>query len=142
MVHQLQNFIFGVKEGEDDLVIIETYMRPLDTIFKRIAAPWTGQQSFRGKLVYVLVSSKTGSAAEDLAFSLKNHKRAILVGETTAGAGHPVNFFFAHPDLLVMCAIGRSYDPITNKGWEGTGVLPDIEIEADQALEYVISQIP
>jgi hypothetical protein len=30
---------------------------------------------------------------------------------------------------------GRPINPITKKDWEGTGVTPDVKVDADQALD-------
>jgi hypothetical protein len=38
-------------------------------------------------------------------------------------------------------AIGRSVDPITQSNWERTGVQPDIEVSAAQALDVALAQI-
>jgi C-terminal processing protease CtpA/Prc len=34
--------------------------------------------------------------------------------------------------------VGRTFDPDTDKGWEGTGVKPDVEVPADQALDEAL----
>lgn len=85
--------------------------------------------------LFVLTSANTGSAAEEFAFVLKNLDRATLVGKITAGAAHKTHLH-SYPDLGIEIYMpdGRSYDPVTGKDWEGTGVVPDIEIEADRAL--------
>ncbi|MHA2089596.1 MAG: S41 family peptidase [Candidatus Kariarchaeaceae archaeon] len=141
MVHHTQNFLFGYEEGDSPIQILEIYFRPQDDVIKRMAEPWTYGNSYKGKPVYVLVSSKTGSGAEDFAFSLKITKRATLIGETTAGAGHPTSFHPITDDILFMCSIGRAYDPKTNKGWETTGVTPHIEVNPDLALDKAIELI-
>ncbi len=85
--------------------------------------------------VYVLTSNYTASAAEAFASGLKGAGRAMLVGETTGGAGN-----FAPPGqrvndkFAVFVPIGRTYDPRSGKGWEGTGVAPDITVPAEKAL--------
>ncbi len=85
--------------------------------------------------VYVLTSGYTASAAEAFAFGLKTTGRATLIGANTGGAGH-----FAPPGQRVndrfgaFVPIGRTYDPRTGKGWEGTGVAPHIKVAAEKAL--------
>jgi hypothetical protein len=104
---------------------------------------WT-QASVPGKKmpdspVYVLTSADTFSAAEEFTYNLKNMKRATVVGETTGGGAHPVEMHFI--DLgdgvaaMVSMPYGRAVNPITGTNWEGTGVTPDIESPAGQALE-------
>lgn len=140
MVHLVQNYLFGWEEGDEEIQIIEHYFRPMDKIMKRFAKPYEGKM-YKGKPVYILTSKKTGSAAEDMTFSMQNHKRAVIIGETTAGAGHPTSFHKLEDDLLFMCSIGRAYDPLTNKGWETTGVSPDVVVPVEDALEKAIKLI-
>lgn len=86
------------------------------------------------KEVYVLTSKATFSAAEGLAFALKNLKRAVIVGETTRGGAHPssVERIDAHYELMVPVSTVR--DSVTGKDWEGVGVLPDLLVPAKEAL--------
>jgi retinol-binding protein 3 len=86
------------------------------------------------KEVYVLTSKHTFSAAEGLAFTLKNLKRAKTIGERTRGGAHPsrVKQIDAHYALMVPTSTVR--DSVTGKDWEGIGVLPDIPVSAEEAL--------
>ncbi|MEW5875470.1 MAG: S41 family peptidase [Candidatus Zixiibacteriota bacterium] len=86
--------------------------------------------------VYVLTSGRTFSAAEEFTYNLKNMKRATIVGDTTGGGAHPVEFnYWANLNLSMSLPFGRAINPITGTNWEGTGVAPDIVVPADQALE-------
>lgn len=84
--------------------------------------------------LYVLTSRNTGSAAEEFSFVLRNHGRAKLVGDRTAGAGHMVNSFPASHGFLVGVSITRVSDPRTGLEWEAVGVQPHIEVPSDRAL--------
>jgi len=93
----------------------------------------TEKRLFNAK-VFVLTSGATGSAAEHMTLALKHTRRATIVGETTAGAGHyggeqPIGDKFA-----AFIPVGRTFDPDTGKDWEGTGIAPDVPVQADQAL--------
>jgi hypothetical protein len=85
--------------------------------------------------VFVLTSGRTFSAAEELAYTLKNLKRATIIGETTGGGAHPVETYQVkgYP-VLMRLPYGRSVNPITGTNWEGTGVEPDIAVPAPDAL--------
>ncbi len=85
--------------------------------------------------IWVLTSGRTFSAAEEFTYNLKNMKRATIVGETTGGGAHPVDRA-AFPELGVEMNVpyGRAVNPITGTNWEGTGVAPDVEVPAAQAL--------
>jgi peptidase S41-like protein len=88
--------------------------------------------------VYLLVSHDTGSAGEHLSLALKRTHRATLIGQTTRGMGNyggmePLGFGYA-----AFIPVGRTFDPDTGVGWEGTGVAPDVAVPADQALDKAL----
>lgn len=95
--------------------------------------------------VYILTSGGIFSAAEEFTYNLKNMKRATVVGETTGGGAHPVDIeildlgdnHFARLSL----PFGRAVNPITGTNWEGTGVTPNIETPAAQALDIAQLEI-
>jgi hypothetical protein len=84
--------------------------------------------------VYVLTSAFTGSAAEHFALALKRTHRATLIGETTGGAGNYGGLRPVGDKFSVFVPVGRTFDPDTGKGWEGTGVAPDVAVPAERAL--------
>lgn len=89
--------------------------------------------------VYVLTSDRTFSAAEEFTYNLKNLKRATIVGDTTGGGAHPVDdhWFKIDDSIYVETRIpfGRAINPVTGTNWEGTGVVPDVAVPAEQALD-------
>jgi hypothetical protein len=86
--------------------------------------------------IYVLASSYTFSGAEEFTYNMKNLERGTIVGETTGGGAHPVQRVL-FDDLYVGMNLpyGRAVNPISGTNWEGTGVAPDVDVPADQALE-------
>lgn len=84
--------------------------------------------------VYVLTSGMTASAAEHFASALKTSGRATLIGRKTFGANH----FGGDQDLgggyTAFIPVGRTLDPKTGKDWEGSGVAPDVDVPAEDAL--------
>ena len=91
--------------------------------------------------VTVLTSGFTFSGGEELAWDLQEHGRATLIGETTRGGAHPVDRIQLHPHLLATIPIGRSVSPLSGRNWEGTGVQPDLEVPADQALDRAVAHL-
>jgi C-terminal processing protease CtpA/Prc len=85
--------------------------------------------------VYVLTSSRTFSAAEEFAYNLQNLKRATIIGETTGGGAHPGGMRKVTDKFVIFMPMGRAINPISKTNWEGTGVIPDISVAADQALK-------
>lgn len=88
-----------------------------------------------GKPVYVLTSGRTFSGAEEFAYNLQTRKRATIVGETTGGGAHPGGGRRLNDHFIMFVPTGRAINPITKTNWEGTGVKPDVAVEADQALQ-------
>ena len=86
------------------------------------------------KPAYVLTSSHTFSGAEEFAYDLKNLKRITVVGETTGGGAHVVSGQPAGEHFIIYVPHGRSISPVTHTDWEGTGVIPDIPVKAEDAL--------
>ena len=87
------------------------------------------------KHVYILTSNFTFSAAEDISYTLKNLKRATIIGETTGGGAHPVMGRRLNEHFFVMVPYARYISPVTKTNWEGTGVEPDIKVPATHALK-------
>ena len=93
-----------------------------------------GSRYGAGKEVYVLTSKATFSAAEGLAFALKNLKRATIVGETTRGGAHPARVKRIDAHYALMVPVSTVRDAVTGKDWEGVGVAPDLPVPAAEAL--------
>jgi C-terminal processing protease CtpA/Prc len=145
--------IFDVRRnggGEGEMVrLICSYLLPaekpvhLNSFYwregDRTEEIWTAKdlpgKRYLGKDVYVLTSRRTGSAAEEFAYDLKNLKRATIVGETTGGAAHPGRLVPLGGNFVAFIATGRAINPVTKTNWEGTGVTPDVEVDADKALD-------
>jgi hypothetical protein len=113
----------------------DVFWRAENTTKEAWTLPYVPGKKFIDKPVFVLTSKRTFSAAEDLSYALKNLKRATLIGETTGGGAHPVEFKRIDDHFSVIVPIGRSISPITKTDWEGTGVEPDVKVAAAEALD-------
>lgn len=88
--------------------------------------------------LYVVVSGRTGSAAESFSYTLKSAGRAIIVGEASAGAANPGGPVSAGGGFSVFVSGGSPVNPITKTNWEGTGVTPDVAAPAGEALARAV----
>lgn len=90
---------------------------------------------------YVLISRSTFSAGEDFSYNLQQQGRVVVVGEQTCGGAHPVEFY-RFPELFLELMIPNAYSisPISGTNWEESGVVPDIEVPADDALAVAHEQ--
>ncbi|HEY0044592.1 MAG TPA: S41 family peptidase [Allosphingosinicella sp.] len=93
----------------------------------------TEKRLFDAKVI-LLTSNVTASAAEHFSLAMKRTGRATLIGETTGGAGHYGGVRPLAGKFGVFIPVGRTFDPDTGKGWEGTGVAPHVAVPAEQAL--------
>ncbi len=131
MVALICSYLFDKRTHLNDI-----YWRPTN----KTTEYWTldkfaGKRYGEQKAVYVLTSRRTFSAAEEFTYNLKNLKRATIIGETTGGGAHPVEFRRINEYFGIGVPCGRAINPITKTNWEGTGVKPDVEVAADQALK-------
>ncbi|RKS21744.1 peptidase S41-like protein [Flavobacterium endophyticum] len=85
--------------------------------------------------VYILTSKNTFSAAEAFSASMQSLKRAVIVGENTGGGSHMTGTFDLGGGFIARIPFARPISTAAFKDWEGTGVTPDIPVEASKALE-------
>ncbi|HEX3821463.1 MAG TPA: S41 family peptidase [Candidatus Sulfotelmatobacter sp.] len=86
------------------------------------------------KPAFVLTSPSTFSGAEEFAYDLKMLKRATIVGETTAGGSHMASRYRIDDHFMMMLPDTRPINPISKTDWEGSGVEPDVKVNASDAL--------
>lgn len=91
--------------------------------------------------IYILTSYKTFSAAEGLSYELQALKRATIVGETTRGGAHTVTYRPLSSGFVCDIPFGRATSPLTKRNWEKTGVVPDLKVPAERALEIAETKI-
>jgi hypothetical protein len=78
--------------------------------------------------VVILTNRETASASESLAFSLREEKRATIIGSRSAGAAHGVRDALSLPGgFTLYIPQYRQEGRLSHTDWEGSGVRPDIE---------------
>jgi Peptidase family S41/N-terminal domain of Peptidase_S41 in eukaryotic IRBP len=95
--------------------------------------PYLPGSRYLDKPVYVLTSSRTFSGGEDLCYTLQALGRAEVIGETTGGGAHPTRPFPVSAAVHIAIPFARSINPVTGTNWQGTGVIPDTQVPADEA---------
>lgn len=93
------------------------------------------------KPVYVLASPVTFSGGEGLTYHLQAMKRAVVVGEVTAGGARRAQSRSLGHDFYAMIPHAEARSTITGRNWEGVGVQPDIRVASEQALEEALRAI-
>ncbi|MEL6939734.1 MAG: S41 family peptidase [Cyanobacteria bacterium J06598_1] len=97
--------------------------------------PYVEGPRYLDKPVYILISPDTFSAAEEFAYNLKHLKRAVIVGETTAGGANPGAGFRLHDHFWMFIPTGQAISLTTGENWEGSGVLPSFKVPAELSLK-------
>jgi len=82
--------------------------------------------------VSLLVDRDTASAAEIFAAALKDHNRALLIGEKTFGKGVIQTIFPLENTSIALCLTTSSYLPPSDISFNQTGIAPDIQLTQDQ----------
>ena len=83
-----------------------------------------------GKTLIVMINYGSASASEIVAGALKDHKRAIIVGENSFGKGSVQSIIPLKNKGAIRLTVAKYYLP-SGKSISEVGVLPDIEIEED-----------
>ena len=101
-----------------------------------------------GKTLIVLINYGSASASEIVAGALKDHKRAILLGENSYGKGSVQSIIPLKNKGAIRLTVAKYYLP-SGKSISEVGVSPDIEVdeetddfriktETDNQLNYAI----
>ena len=102
----------------------------------------------KGKKVIVLINYGSASASEIVAGALKDHKRAILLGENSYGKGSVQSIIPLKNNGAIRLTVAKYYLP-SGKSISEVGVSPDIEVaeensdfriktDSDNQLNYAI----
>ena len=101
-----------------------------------------------GKTLIILINYGSASASEIVAGALKDHKRAIILGENSYGKGSVQSIIPLKNKGAIRLTVAKYYLP-SGKSISEVGVSPDIEIneesdefriktETDNQLDYAL----
>jgi hypothetical protein len=119
---------------KDRIHMNDTYNRAENSTVEFWTEPDSTLAAYITKPIYVLTSDKTFSAAEEFAYNLKNLKRATIIGQVTGGGAHNTFEQAVGKGYIIRIPYGKAVNAVTKTNWEGTGVKPDIEVPANNAL--------
>ena len=121
----------------------DDFRKPLGTVLQYDLPPVNPEPTplrFGGE-VYVLTSQCTASSATDFAAVVKDFELGTIVGEETGGL--PTDFGdyipFSLPEVGLELRVSHKYFVRPGGFDDGRGVLPDVEVPASQALQWVLS---
>ena len=103
---------------------------------------WTREKVAGERLLdvplFLLVGGNTFSAAESFAYDMKVLGRATLIGDSTKGGAHSVDLFYVEDRFEIYISTSRAINPVTRGNWESAGVIPDIIVPEQAALDTAI----
>ncbi|MFJ4861893.1 MULTISPECIES: S41 family peptidase [unclassified Streptomyces] len=151
LVLDLRGCLGGLPEGaalwcsyffpDDQVHLNDIYDRTSDTTRQFWTTGHLSGPRYLDRPVHILTSGITFSGGEDVSYTLQAQGRAVVVGETTRGGAHPTARYPVSEHVLVTVPVARSINTVTGGNWEGTGVLPDVRVPAEQALEAALKAL-
>ncbi|XP_053270359.1 retinol-binding protein 3-like [Pleuronectes platessa] len=130
-------FIISYFSDPEPIFHIDTvYDRPSNTTRELWTMPSIkGERYGKKKDVIILTSKRTMGAAEAVAYTLKNLKRAIIVGERSAGGSVKVRKIrIGGSEFYITVPVARSVSPITGQSWEVSGIPPTVNVVSKEAV--------
>ncbi len=95
------------------------------------------EDKVKGKPLIVMINNGSASASEIVAGALKDHKRAIILGEKTYGKGSVQSIIPLSDGGGIRLTISKYYLP-SGKSISNVGVSPDIPVE-EEGENFIIS---
>ncbi|WP_255496369.1 S41 family peptidase [Mucilaginibacter sp. FT3.2] len=123
---------------KDSTHINDFYLKQTNEIQQIWTEPRSQSDLWSIPPIYILVSAYTASAAEEFAYDMQSLHRAIIIGELTTGAAHPMQIINIGYGFTAYIPFARPINPLTKTDWEGCGVKPDIAVSANRALNSAI----
>jgi carboxyl-terminal processing protease len=157
---KLKGYILDLRNNPGGLLsqaikISDFFLDHVEIVSKKSRQPSENRKWFAkkgdltdGKTVLVLINYGSASAAEIVAGALKDHKRAIIVGENSYGKGSVQSIIPLKNRGAIRLTIAKYYLP-SGKSISEVGVTPDIEVaegsddfkinsETDNQLNFAI----
>jgi hypothetical protein len=122
--HFIASYFFPA--GQEAALLERGLTRDPKQIWQAYSLPYVPGPRLDGAKLYILVNHATASAAEGFSFFMQHRKRAVVIGQTTAGAGNPATVIALPGGMGLLLPFKRVVAPDTDEGWDTVGVLPDV----------------
>ena len=119
----------------EDGLIVYTEGRINDSEMKFKATP---TDIMKEAPIVVLVNGGSASASEIVAGALQDHKRAIIMGDTTFGKGSVQTILPMHNGAALKLTTARYFTP-NGRSIQAEGIVPDIKLENVKLAEVEAS---
>ncbi|WP_438422630.1 S41 family peptidase [Aquimarina macrocephali] len=121
---------------EESVLWSSSYTRPTGETETEHTFKDVGGERYLNKPVFILVSERTFSLGEQFAYCMKHFNKAKIVGQTSAGAAHGIDYIEVNDNFMIQLPLTHNIHPVTKTDWEGTGVIPNINTNSNsQAIK-------
>ena len=136
-----ESLIFDVRFNpggyRKELVEILDYLLPEGVLFRSVSYSGETSEDLSDSTclempMAVLVNGSSYSAAEFFAAALSEYGWALIVGEPTVGKGYFQNTIELGDGSAIGLSVGKYYTPSGVSLAETGGLVPDVEVEADE----------
>ncbi len=101
---------------------------------------WLTEKKYE-KPLYIIVNKGTASAAEAFTFGLQHHKRAVVVGEGSAGGAHMNSWYPVNEHTYLSVSTAAPVIPGTEQSWEGKGITPDVRVNKGEEINAIVKML-
>ena len=130
-VMYMASYLFG---SEESFLLYELYDRENQKTAEFRTRTDIPQKRMSEVPVYILVGPQTSSASEMLAYGLQKLGRAKIIGENSSSTPHGTESIDIGHGIMMVLPVNRLAHVKTKTNWQVTGVIPDVTVKADQAL--------
>ena len=104
------------------------------------ALPYVPGTRYPDRPVLVLTSGRTFSGARISPTRCRLWAGPRWSASTTGGGAHPTRGFPISAAVHIGIPFARSINPVTGTNWQGTGVVPDVPADAEQAYDVAYAR--
>ncbi len=126
--------------GEEPILWSTSYNRADDETENEYTFQEVDGTRYLNKPIYILVDEKSFSRAEGFSYGMKHFNKATIIGQTTPGAAHGINFLELDNSFFIQVPVEHNINPITKTDWEGVGVIPHIKTTEEETLKVAYTK--
>jgi hypothetical protein len=127
--------------GKEAVLLERGLTRDPQQVWQAYTLPYVPGPRLADAKLYILVNHATASAAEGFSFFMQHRKRAVVIGQTTAGSGNPATVAPLSNGMGLMLPFKRVVAPDSDEGWDRVGVVPDLATAPGAEQEAAIRLI-
>lgn len=103
--------------------------------------PAAERRNEKNKPVYILHSSFVSGHWEFLSYTLKQYKKAVVIGEESMGLAKISKQVRVLENIYLNMSYAIIKHPVSEDSWQGYGVAPDYPVDAEDSLDFAIELI-